>query len=444
MAQACVMVHPTLDATALPRCAATPAPARPLAADAGFITSTVRKRKDLREADDPAADKKPRQEGAGSPAPALQLAFAAAGGAGLLSPAPPPQLAECEGGGGAACGPAGDGCTLFSPVFHGHGLQKENQQGGAEPGAAAAAALARPHTPPADGASTDASTGTSASLDHVDSGSTATGCQAPAAAPAAAAAAAAAVPASPAPAAAPPPAEYADDEDDEFLEFDPFLFIKRLPPLAHCVPPRTTFLLPRQTRRSKQKTLVLDLDETLVHSTLDGDCVPDFTFPVDVGPVRHSVAVRKRPHLAAFLQRAAQLFEVVVFTASQRVYAEQLLDVIDPGRRLIRHRVYRDSCVLWEGNYLKDLTVLGRDLAHTLIVDNSPQAFGFQLDKGVPIESWYDDDGDTELLRLLPFLESVARADDVRPAIRAHFQLRKAVDASEEPRQQRQAPAAAQ
>jgi CTD small phosphatase-like protein 2 len=243
-----------------------------------------------------------------------------------------------------------------------------------------------------------------------------------------------------------------EEVEEECFDFDPYVFIKTLPPLEHCVtevrepllpPPthqhhnynhqlqlhqHTTRRVTRYSSNKKPKTLVLDLDETLVHSTLEGYVEADFTFPVEVGQTKHLVMVRQRPHLHTFLERASKLFEIVVFTASQKVYAEQLLDIIDPQGKHIRHRVYRDSCVFWEGNYLKDLTVLGRDLAHTLIVDNSPQAFGFQLDNGVPIESWYDDDDDDELLKLIPFLEDVARADDVRPLIREKFKLRELVD----------------
>ena len=46
--------------------------------------------------------------------------------------------------------------------------------------------------------------------------------------------------------------------------------------------------------------------------------------------------MRRRPHLGGFLRRCAELFEVVVFTASQKVYAEQLLNILDPSRRALR------------------------------------------------------------------------------------------------------------
>ncbi|GLC42070.1 hypothetical protein PLESTM_001282700 [Pleodorina starrii] len=255
----------------------------------------------------------------------------------------------------------------------------------------------------------------------------------PAAAAAAAAAAAVAVVQPSSQQQQPQQVEEDDDEDDDegLMEFDPLLFIKQLPPLESCAPPHRQVLLPLQTRAMAQrKTLVLDLDETLVHSSLEAVDRSDFSFPVVFNGTEHQVYVRQRPYLRDFMVRVAALFEVVVFTASQRIYAERLLDILDPEQQLVRHRIYRDSCVVVEGNYLKDLSILGRDLAHTVIVDNSPQAFGFQVDNGIPIESWYDDDADTELLRLLPFLESLAGAEvaDVRPRIRSQFRLRELID----------------
>ncbi|CAN6247812.1 unnamed protein product [Urochloa humidicola] len=222
--------------------------------------------------------------------------------------------------------------------------------------------------------------------------------------------------------------DYVDaDETEDYDEFDPYSFIKDLPDLSMVVPKFRPVLLPKQTRSCPTTTLVLDLDETLVHSTLEHCEDADFTFPVYFNFREHTIYVRCRPYLKEFLERVASMFETIIFTASQSIYAEQLLNVLDPKRKLFRHRVYRESCVYVEGNYLKDLTVLGRDLTRVMIVDNSPQAFGFQLDNGIPIESWFDDPNDTELLKLLPFLESLVGVEDVRPYIASKFNLREKV-----------------
>eukprot|EP00249_Psilotum_nudum_P022202 c28415_g1_i1 orf=1255-2787(-) len=215
--------------------------------------------------------------------------------------------------------------------------------------------------------------------------------------------------------------------DDVLDDFDSYLFIKHLPDLLEVVSPFRPMLLPKQTQHCPPITLVLDLDETLVHSSLEHCVDADFTFPVNFNFQEHTVYVRRRPYLQLFMERVSQMFEIIVFTASQSVYAEQVLDVLDPKRKLIRHRVYRDSCVFVEGNYIKDLAVLGRDLAKVAIIDNSPQAFGFQLDNGIPIESWFVDPSDNALVNLLPFLESLVGVDDVRPIIASKFDLRQKI-----------------
>jgi len=87
----------------------------------------------------------------------------------------------------------------------------------------------------------------------------------------------------------------------------------------------------------------------------------------------HTVHVRKRPYLKMFLEKVAQMFELVIFTASQRIYAEQLIDRLDPDGKYISRRIYRESCLFSDGCYTKDLTILGVDLAKVAIIDNTPQ-----------------------------------------------------------------------
>ncbi|KAL7511542.1 hypothetical protein ACHAXN_008909 [Cyclotella atomus] len=218
--------------------------------------------------------------------------------------------------------------------------------------------------------------------------------------------------------------QYANEEEEE-EEFNPFLFIKSLPPYQYAIPPNwssRTKALPPLSRSSPPICLVLDLDETLVHCTVEPIQNADMVFPVEFNGMEYVVHVRCRPFLKEFLEKVSAEFEVVVFTASQQVYADKLLDKIDPEGKYIRHRLFRDSCLPVEGNFLKDLTILGRDLRRAVLVDNSPHAFGYQVDNGIPIESWFDDPEDRELLKLERFLRSLHGKEDVRDVVREKFQ----------------------
>mmetsp|Transcript_21680 Transcript_21680/g.71724 ORF Transcript_21680/g.71724 Transcript_21680/m.71724 type:complete len:412 (-) Transcript_21680:183-1418(-) len=225
--------------------------------------------------------------------------------------------------------------------------------------------------------------------------------------------------------------EYSDsDLDEDFDEFDPFDFIKNLPPLERVqAEPNGLPVIPMKLGNAPSVSLVLDLDETLVHASLEFMEQSHLQFDVTFKEQDYHVWVKIRPHCLEFLERLAEKFEIIVFTASQSIYADKLLNLIDPDSRLIKHRVFRNSCLFVNENYVKDLTVLNRDLSKIAIVDNSPQAFGYQLSNGIPIKSWFGDTSDRCLLKLLPFIESLAAADDVRPHIVNRFKLHERVSA---------------
>lgn len=138
-------------------------------------------------------------------------------------------------------------------------------------------------------------------------------------------------------------------------------------------------------------TLVLDLDETLIHY-----------FECD-GFGNYGI----RPGMPEFLSRMSALgYEVVIFTAATQDYADWVIDQIDPDR-LVHHRLYRQHALPWGPIFVKDLSRLGRDLDRTLIIDNVQENFMLQPHNGIFIYPWYEDPHDTALWGLTPFLEEL-------------------------------------
>jgi len=184
-----------------------------------------------------------------------------------------------------------------------------------------------------------------------------------------------------------------------------------------------------------KKTLVLDVDETLVQLVFKR--IPGIdTYMVATSSQDDSWAyVYFRPFVHEFLAICAGLFEVIAFTAGNQEYADQVLDALDPKGKFFSGRVYRESCFKYEDQgqflYTKDLRVLGRDLAEVILVDNSILSFAFQTDNGLLVQDF--DPGknpnDKELPHILPILKSLGQdiIPDVRPLIRKGYKLEEQV-----------------
>lgn len=181
----------------------------------------------------------------------------------------------------------------------------------------------------------------------------------------------------------------------------------------------TKLLPPLMPKYEGKKCLVLDLDETLVHSSFKPIPKPDFIIPVEIDRVIHHVYVLKRPFVDEFLLRASKHYEIVIFTASLSKYADPLLDKLDI-HNVIEHRLFRESCVIHGTAYVKDMRRIGRKLKDTIIVDNSPPSYLFQPCNAVPILSWFDDKEDTLLRDFCPVIETTMKdIDDVRKLLDA-------------------------
>jgi RNA polymerase II subunit A small phosphatase-like protein len=123
------------------------------------------------------------------------------------------------------------------------------------------------------------------------------------------------------------------------------------------------------------------------------------------------VFVTIRPGVEAFIDTLSEYFDIVLWTASLKEYADPVMDVIDPQRKA-QTRLYRESCTPLKGGLAKNLNKLGRDLREVFIIDvitsfnyqNSSMSFMLQPENGFLIKDFIADKNDIELEIIMPFL----------------------------------------
>jgi len=188
-------------------------------------------------------------------------------------------------------------------------------------------------------------------------------------------------------------------------------------------------LSPRAIPNDERLTVVLDLDETLVHCRLDAIPATRAHFNVAFEDIDAPGLVYVRPFCGLFLEIASRLFELVVFTASSQLYADQVLDRLDPEGKCISSRLYRQHCTEAAGVFFKDLRPLGRPRDKSLLVDNSPVSLMICPDNGILVSSWMGaEPEDRELMELLLFLQECAQQKSVPEFIKQRYGFRAFLD----------------
>jgi Dullard-like phosphatase family protein len=167
--------------------------------------------------------------------------------------------------------------------------------------------------------------------------------------------------------------------------------IKEIPPYLPQISPKYKY------------TLVLDIDETLIHFF--------FTYINGMFFVR--------PYVFDFLNEINKYYEIVTFTAGTKEYADNILNLLDINNNLIKYRLYRQHTTILGCNVFKDLAKLGRDLNKIIIIDNLKDNFKLNPNNGLFIKTWTSDVNDNQFYDLEKILKDIVLLDvkDVRPVI---------------------------
>ena len=158
-----------------------------------------------------------------------------------------------------------------------------------------------------------------------------------------------------------------------------------------------------QINKKYKYTLVLDMDETLIHYF--------FTHINGMFFVR--------PYCLEFLKELNDIYEIVTFTAGTKEYADNILNILDIDNNIIKYRLYRQHTTVLGCSIYKDLSKLGRDLSRVIIIDNLKENFKMQPNNGIFIKTWTNDINDVQLKDILRILKDINsyNVTDVRPII---------------------------
>ena len=180
----------------------------------------------------------------------------------------------------------------------------------------------------------------------------------------------------------------------------------------------------------KKKLLLIDLDETLIHTefrdkdnykaielfTRKSKCKSK-TFSYYDENYIYYIEVFFRPYLQEFLNAVYKYFDLAIFTAAMKGYADTIIDYIDPNNQFFQFRLYRDACIpIQQRIYIKDLRIIkDYDPMNVILMDNSLYSFMNQPSNGMLVNSFYTNHKDTQLISAKNFLiNHIYPCDDVR------------------------------
>jgi Dullard-like phosphatase family protein len=202
--------------------------------------------------------------------------------------------------------------------------------------------------------------------------------------------------------------------------------------LKYDIPPVSTSIF-----NSNKKLLILDIDETLVHSDLDfslnqNKTKYDAILHFDSEEEKNiPVPLIVRPGTKKFLDYAVQEFDLVVFTASEQQYADVVIDYLEKDKKYFKKRFYRNHCVFIEpGLYIKDLRIFSgiKKLEDIIILDNSLFSFANQLNNGILITSFFSDLNDSFLENVKCYLDYIKNEKDIRIVNKKSFRFEEIKD----------------